>query len=43
VPATGSPITGWSAVPYFAKETFGVAVGRIFGFNRLETFHRALR
>jgi len=43
VPATGSPITGWSAVPYFAKETFGVAVGRIFGFNHLETFHRALR
>jgi uncharacterized SAM-binding protein YcdF (DUF218 family) len=35
VPASGSPITGWSAVPYFAKETLGVALGRIVGFERL--------
>jgi len=35
VPATGSPITGWSAVPYYAKETLGVALGRIVGYERL--------
>ena len=35
VPAVNSPITGWSAVPYFAKETFGVAVGRIIGYEPL--------
>jgi uncharacterized SAM-binding protein YcdF (DUF218 family) len=35
VPATGSPISGWSSVPYFAKETVGVAVGRIVGYSRL--------
>jgi len=35
VPATTSPITGWSAVPYFAKETLGVAVGRVVGYSRL--------
>ena len=35
VPAAASPITGWSTVPYFAKETFGVAVGRIIGYEPL--------
>ena len=35
VPATNSPITGWSSVPYFAKETVGVAVGRILGYSHL--------
>lgn len=35
VPATRSPITGWSALPYFAKETLGVALGRVFGYSRL--------
>ena len=35
VPATSSPITGWSTVPYFAKETVGVAIGRIAGYQRL--------
>jgi len=35
VPATDSPIRGWSVVPYFAKETLGVALGRIVGFQRL--------
>jgi uncharacterized SAM-binding protein YcdF (DUF218 family) len=35
VPATSSPIKGWSTVPYFAKETLGVALGRIVGFQRL--------
>lgn len=37
VPATASPITGWSVVPYFAKETFGVAVGRIIGYEPLHS------
>jgi uncharacterized SAM-binding protein YcdF (DUF218 family) len=35
VPATSSPIRGWSTVPYFAKETLGVALGRIVGYERL--------
>jgi uncharacterized SAM-binding protein YcdF (DUF218 family) len=35
VPATMSPITGWSTVPYFAKETVGVALGRVVGYQRL--------
>jgi len=35
VPATSSPITGWSTVPYFAKETLGVAIGRAAGYQRL--------
>jgi uncharacterized SAM-binding protein YcdF (DUF218 family) len=35
VPATASPITGWSAVPFFAKETVGVALGRIVGYDHL--------
>ena len=33
-PATTSPIRGWSAVPYFAKETLAVAAGRIVGYSR---------
>jgi uncharacterized SAM-binding protein YcdF (DUF218 family) len=35
VPVANSPIKGWSTVPYFAKETVGVAVGRVFGYSRL--------
>ena len=35
-PTQYSPITGLSAVPYYAKETLGVAVGRIIGFDRLD-------
>jgi uncharacterized SAM-binding protein YcdF (DUF218 family) len=35
VPAATSPISGWSAVPFFAKETFGVAVGPIIGYEPL--------
>jgi uncharacterized SAM-binding protein YcdF (DUF218 family) len=38
VPAAGSPISGWSTVPYFAKETIGVALGRIIGFSHLHRF-----
>ena len=37
VPATHSPISGWSALPYFAKETLGVALGRIIGYQHLHT------
>ncbi len=35
VPATDSPIKGWATVPYYAKETLGVALGRIIGYSRL--------
>jgi vancomycin permeability regulator SanA len=28
VPATNSPIKGWSTFPYFMKETAAVAIGR---------------
>ena len=34
-PATDSPIKGWATVPYYAKETVGVALGRIIGYSRL--------
>ena len=37
-PATTSPIRGWSAVPYFAKETLAVAVGRVIGYSHLHRF-----
>jgi uncharacterized SAM-binding protein YcdF (DUF218 family) len=34
-PTRTSPIKGWATVPYFAKESVEVAVGRIIGFRRL--------
>jgi uncharacterized SAM-binding protein YcdF (DUF218 family) len=34
-PATSSPIKGWATFPYYAKETVGVALGRIIGYSRL--------
>ena len=34
-PTTNSPIKGWATVPYYAKETVGVALGRIIGYSRL--------
>jgi uncharacterized SAM-binding protein YcdF (DUF218 family) len=40
-PTQSSPITGWSTLPYFAKETVGVGLGRIIGFNHLEWLHDA--
>ena len=40
-PTQSSPITGWATVPYFAKETIGVGLGRIIGFNHLEWLHDA--
>ncbi len=40
-PTQSSPITGWSTVPFFLKETLGVGLGRIIGFNHLEWLHAA--
>jgi uncharacterized SAM-binding protein YcdF (DUF218 family) len=37
-PTRTSPINGWAAVPYYLKETVGVAMGRIIGFQRLHSF-----
>jgi len=38
-PTQTSPIRGLAAVPYYAKETVGVALGRIIGFDRLNSIH----
>ena len=38
-PTQTSPINGLAAVPYYAKETVGVAVGRIIGFDHLNAIH----
>ena len=38
-PTQTSPINGLSALPYYAKETLGVAVGRIIGFDHLDSIH----
>jgi uncharacterized SAM-binding protein YcdF (DUF218 family) len=40
-PTQTSPIKGWSTLPYFAKETLGVGLGRIIGYNHLEWLHDA--
>jgi uncharacterized SAM-binding protein YcdF (DUF218 family) len=41
-PTTTSPITGFSTIPYFAKETVAVAFGRIVGYGLLSnTAHPA--
>jgi uncharacterized SAM-binding protein YcdF (DUF218 family) len=40
-PTHTSPITGFSTVPYYAKETVGVGLGRIIGFNHLEWLHES--
>jgi uncharacterized SAM-binding protein YcdF (DUF218 family) len=39
VPATNSPIRGWSTFPYFMKETAAVAIGRVIGYSHLEWLH----
>jgi uncharacterized SAM-binding protein YcdF (DUF218 family) len=36
-PATSSPITGIATIPYFAKETLAVAVGRLIGYGTLSS------
>jgi uncharacterized SAM-binding protein YcdF (DUF218 family) len=41
-PTQSSPIKGWSTVPYYAKETVGVGLGRIIGFNHLTLLHSSL-
>ncbi|MGO9029428.1 MAG: YdcF family protein [Acidimicrobiales bacterium] len=41
-PTRTSPITGWSTVPYYAKETVGVGLGRIIGFDHLSWLHSSL-
>jgi uncharacterized SAM-binding protein YcdF (DUF218 family) len=41
-PTETSPINGFSAVPYYAKETVGVALGRIIGFDNLDSVHSSL-
>jgi uncharacterized SAM-binding protein YcdF (DUF218 family) len=41
-PTRTSPIKGWSTVPYYAKETAGVGLGRIIGFNHLSSLHSSL-
>ncbi len=41
-PTLTSPIHGLSSVPFFAKETVGVALGRIIGFDHLSELHSSL-
>ena len=41
-PTQTSPIKGFSTVPYYAKETVGVAVGRIIGYDHLSELHTSL-
>jgi uncharacterized SAM-binding protein YcdF (DUF218 family) len=41
-PTQTSPIKGWPTVPYYAKETVGVGLGRIIGFNHLTSLHSSL-
>jgi uncharacterized SAM-binding protein YcdF (DUF218 family) len=41
-PTRTSPIKGLSTVPYYAKETLGVALGRIIGFDHLSSLHVSL-
>jgi len=38
-PTQTSPISGISALPYYAKETAGVALGRIIGFDHLNSIN----
>jgi uncharacterized SAM-binding protein YcdF (DUF218 family) len=41
-PTRTSPITGASSIPFFVKETVGVALGRVIGFNHLSELHSSL-
>ncbi len=41
-PTQTSPIKGFSTVPYYAKETVGMALGRIIGFDHLSWLHASL-
>jgi uncharacterized SAM-binding protein YcdF (DUF218 family) len=42
-PARGSPLRGWGVLPYFAKETAAVAVGRVIGFRRAAGIDQRVR
>ena len=42
-PTKTSPIRGTAAVPYYAKETVEVAVGRVVGFSRLSGVSAEIR
>jgi uncharacterized SAM-binding protein YcdF (DUF218 family) len=41
-PTRTSPIKGFTTVPYYAKETVGMALGRIIGFDHLSALHASL-
>ena len=41
-PTRTSPIKGAATIPYYAKETFGVALGRIVGYDHLSSLHTSL-
>jgi uncharacterized SAM-binding protein YcdF (DUF218 family) len=41
-PTQTSPIKGVATAPFYAKETVGVAVGRIIGYNHLSSLHVSL-
>jgi uncharacterized SAM-binding protein YcdF (DUF218 family) len=38
-PTRTSPIHGLATIPYYAKETVGVALGRIIGYDHLSQLH----
>lgn len=38
-PTRASPISGWSTLPYFLKETGDVGLGRVIGYRRLSQLH----
>lgn len=42
-PTRSSPITGMEKLPYFAKETAAVAIGRVIGFRRAAGIDRRVR
>jgi uncharacterized SAM-binding protein YcdF (DUF218 family) len=42
-PTRTSPIKGLAVIPYFAKETVEVAIGRVVGFQRLTGVSRRVR
>jgi len=41
-PTRDSPITGFTATQYLLRETVAVAVGRVIGFRRESSLHRAV-
>lgn len=41
-PTRTSPIRGTAVIPYYAKETVAVALGRVIGFGRVSQLHAQL-